>query len=849
MATIGELFVKLRADTSNFEQGMKQASQTSSTTTSSMKSQAAKLAQEYIKSGMTQSDAMKKAWAEIKASSENGTNSMKNDLNNTSPAFKTFKAVISQNLNQIGQQMTNVGKNIVTSIGSIVTTAAQWTAEIEQQKFVYNNLDSSVQKAISGNTGLATSLGMTKQQYLNNATAVSDFLARMGMTSQSIADQSGKITTLTADMAAFADVDVTTATSDFKSALMGNFEAVDKYGLSLSVATINQGEYSKSLGKTWDKMSQGQKAQAILSEAFSQSTTYTGLAKQESDSYAAKMKLLKQQLMETATTIGSKLFPVLEPLVSAIANAAKSVADWASEHPKLTQGILLVIGVIGGLMAVGGPLLTMFASLSAVALALNIELLPLIGIIIGVTAAISALVGIGVALWQNWDTIKAKALEVWNSICESVSDAYNDITTWLSDMGTKAVEWATNLYNSAVEAGTNFLNTITTWFSQLPGVISTWLTNTLSDISTWCNNTWNTFTTWCTNTITSISEWFSQLPYRIGFVLGTALGTIMTWGVNTYNYFVTNVPIWIDAVVNFFSQLPDKIWNWLLQGLKRLEDWGTQSIQKAKETGQNILDSIVQFFSQLPGKIWSWLQIAIDRVSSWGTQTKQKAKEAATTFLNNVINTISQLPGQISTWLNNTISKVSNFVSQMASKARSAANQFTTNLVNGVKSIPGKMTSIGRDIVKGIWNGISGAGSWLKNQISGFANGVISGFKKAFKIHSPSRLMRDEIGKFIPQGIAVGIEADANSVYDSLDNLAVTSAAIGSDAFNGVIGGYNANLRGINTNSNKNAKESSNGNGLIIKIENFNNNREQDIKDLVEEIAFYLKRKNIAIGG
>lgn len=225
MATIGELFVKLRADTSNFEQGMKQASRTSSTTTSSMKSQAAKLAQEYIKSGMTQSDAMKKAWAEIKASSENGTNSMKNDLNNTSPAFKTFKAVISQNLNQIGQQMTNVGKNIVTSIGSIVTTAAQWTAEIEQQKFVYNNLDSSVQKAISGNTGLATSLGMTKQQYLNNATAVSDFLVRMGMTSQSIADQSGKITTLTADMAAFADVDVTTATSDFKSALMGKIVA------------------------------------------------------------------------------------------------------------------------------------------------------------------------------------------------------------------------------------------------------------------------------------------------------------------------------------------------------------------------------------------------------------------------------------------------------------------------------------------------------------------------------------------------------------------------------------------------------------------------------------------------
>ena len=43
-------------------------------------------------------------------------------------------------------------------------------------------------------------------------------------------------------------------------------------------------------------------------------------------------------------------------------------------------------------------------------------------------------------------------------------------------------------------------------------------------------------------------------------------------------------------------------------------------------------------------------------------------------------------------------------------------------------------------------------------------------------------------------------------------------------------------------------KQNNNGN-LSLNIENFNNNREQDVKELVEEIAFYLKRKNIAIGG
>ena len=40
-----------------------------------------------------------------------------------------------------------------------------------------------------------------------------------------------------------------------------------------------------------------------------------------------------------------------------------------------------------------------------------------------------------------------------------------------------------------------------------------------------------------------------------------------------------------------------------------------------------------------------------------------------------------------------------------------------------------------------------------------------------------------------------------------------------------------------------------NAGSLNLNIENFNNTREQDVKELVEEIAFYLKRKNIAIGG
>lgn len=407
MANIGELFVRLRADTSNFESGMSQAQATSG----------------------------------------------------------TFRAVISQNLSQIGQQMSQTGKQILSSLGNIITTASEWSAEVQQQKFVYDNLDPAVQKAIKANEGLADKLGMTKQQYLNNTTAISDFLQRMGMTGTEIASQSEKVTQLTSDMAAFADVPVDIAVGDFKSALMGNFEAVDKYGLSLSVATINTSDYAKSLGKTWDKMTQAEKAQAILSTTLEQSTSYTGLAQQEASGFTMQMQQMKQRIMEATAAIGEKLFPVLEPLISKIIEGTKRLSEWVNEHPKLTQGILMVVGVIGVLMAVGGPLLMMFASLSIISLAVGVGMLPLIGIIAGVTAIIVGLVAGGVALWQNWDTIKAKAAElktqVVNKFTELKEGAINKFNELKTQAINKVTELKTNAINKFTELKTQAINKVT----------------------------------------------------------------------------------------------------------------------------------------------------------------------------------------------------------------------------------------------------------------------------------------------------------------------------------------------------------------------------------------------------
>ena len=80
------------------------------------------------------------------------------------------------------------------------------------------------------------------------------------------------------------------------------------------------------------------------------------------------------------------------------------------------------------------------------------------------------------------------------------------------------------------------------------------------------------------------------------------------------------------------------------------------------------------------------------------------------------------------------------------------------NIVDFFSGLPGRMADIGYNIVTGIWDGISGAAGWLWNQISGFCSNIVNGIKNFFGINSPSKLMEDAVGKWLPPGIAVGFE-------------------------------------------------------------------------------------------
>lgn len=89
---------------------------------------------------------------------------------------------------------------------------------------------------------------------------------------------------------------------------------------------------------------------------------------------------------------------------------------------------------------------------------------------------------------------------------------------------------------------------------------------------------------------------------------------------------------------------------------------------------------------------------------------------------------------------------------------------FFTGLVDWMKNAWGSTQSIGKDLIRGIWEGIKAMGNWLKDKIKGFADSTIGSIKDFFGIHSPSVIMRKEVGMMIGAGVGLGIQDSGKSV-------------------------------------------------------------------------------------
>lgn len=415
--------------------------------------------------------------------------------------------------------------------------------------------------------------------------------------------------------------------------------------------------------------------------------------------------------------------------------------------------------------------------------------------------------------WEGaWDAIKGIFESIWNGIVAwfqnigntllGILDAicgwfgttwdntWNSIKQFFVDIWNSIVSFFTNIIDTIKTSVSNFVTTIINFFAQLPTNIANFITNAWNSVVTWATNMVNKAREMGQNFLNAVVEFFTDLPYKIGRFIGSALTNVALWVVNMVNKAREMGQNFINNVVAFFTQLPGKILQFITSAWNNVTQWATNMVNKAREMGTNFINNVVSFFTQLPGKIQQFISSALNNVTTWVSNMASKAREAGSQFINNVVSFIQQLPGKIKQFLDSAINNLRTWVTQMGQKGKEAVQSLINNVISAASGIASNVMSIGSDIVSGVWNGIENAASWFTDQVKGFFSGIVDGVKDALGIGSPSKVFRDEIGKWLPPGVAQGFKAalpaamnsmekDLNKGIDSIepDDVSVTATA------------------------------------------------------------------------
>lgn len=124
-----------------------------------------------------------------------------------------------------------------------------------------------------------------------------------------------------------------------------------------------------------------------------------------------------------------------------------------------------------------------------------------------------------------------------------------------------------------------------------------------------------------------------------------------------------------------------------------------------------------------------------------------------------------------------------------------------------------------------VWQGIINAKNWFMDQVHGFFSGIVDGAKAALGIHSPSRVMRDEVGKWIMPGVEVGMDKTMPDLQSNMKEklLNLTREMKAKVAYESQSLGATVVSRSSNEIINKNSNDSENNQRkFILNIENKN---------------------------
>lgn len=299
-----------------------------------------------------------------------------------------------------------------------------------------------------------------------------------------------------------------------------------------------------------------------------------------------------------------------------------------------------------------------------------------------------------------------------------------------------------------------------------------------------------------TNEVTDIINNMIDAFEKDGFEgLATAFAdgftNILTMLVEKAPEFINVAVLIIQSLITGFQENQEVILNSAFQIINLLINGLVSMLPQILEMGmQLIIQLMLGLAQQAPELVPQIVNIIIKMLEVFNENFDKFMLAGVQLILGLIEGLIKSIPTIIKN-LPTILLAILNFftASKLVSAGATLLKGLGTGLINGIpnllKNIPkiignmvtafknnglGAFKDIGINLVKGLWNGINSAKDWILDKIKGFGKAVLNGIKSFFGIKSPSRLMRDEVGKYVAEGIGVGFEKELSNVYDDMQN-------------------------------------------------------------------------------
>lgn len=116
-------------------------------------------------------------------------------------------------------------------------------------------------------------------------------------------------------------------------------------------------------------------------------------------------------------------------------------------------------------------------------------------------------------------------------------------------------------------------------------------------------------------------------------------------------------------------------------------------------------------------------------------------------------------------------------------------------VIDAIGDFAGLLVQKGKDLIFGLWNGISSLGGWLWQKVKDFAYAnTVGAFKTALGIGSPSTVMAEQVGRWLPPGVVEGAQSELGGLRSMLNGMV---GELSPAAATGGLGGVIINVGGV----------------------------------------------------